>query len=98
MKELKGRHTSGRVKVPFRTYYKLYLDELITKVKNWGVATACKLHELNVRLITDLCGYENKDDLQVQLKIPSPPFKAILDNFTSAEPSNRPIKLITKTL
>ena len=33
---------------------------------------------------------KKKDNLQVQLKIPSPPFKAILDHVTSAEPSNRP--------
>ena len=41
----------------------------------------------------DLCGYENKDDLQVLLKIPSPPFKAMLDHVTSAEPSNIPNKI-----
>ena len=41
----------------------------------------------------DLCGYKNKDNLQVQLKIPSQPFKEILDHVTSAEPSNRPNKI-----
>ena len=37
VKGLKGGHTSGWVKVPFRTHDKLYLDELITKVKNVGL-------------------------------------------------------------
>ena len=41
----------------------------------------------------DLRGYENKDDLQVKLKIPSPPFKAMLDHIMPAEPSNRPNKI-----
>ena len=41
----------------------------------------------------DLRGYENKDDLQVQLKIPSLPFKSMIDHVTSAEPSNRPNKI-----
>ena len=41
----------------------------------------------------DLCDYEKKDDIQVQLKIPSPPFKAMLDHVTSAESSNRPKKI-----
>ena len=54
--------------------------------------TARKLNELNVTLIMDLCDYENKDNLQVQLKIPSPSFKAIIDHVASAEPSNRPKK------
>ena len=62
-------------------------------IKQCGLVTACKLHEFNIRLITDLCGYENKDDLQVQLRIPSPPFKAMLDHVTSAEPSNIPNKI-----
>ena len=48
---------------------------------------------MNVRLISDLCGYENKDDLQVQLKTPSPPFKEMLDHVTPAEPSNKPNKI-----
>ena len=51
---------------------------------------AYKLHELNVGLITDLRYYENKDDIQVQLKIPSLSFKAMLDHVLSAKPSNRP--------
>ena len=41
----------------------------------------------------DLCCYKNKDDIQVQLKIPSPPFKAMIDHVTSAESSNRPNKI-----
>ena len=53
----------------------------------------CKLHKFNVRLITDLCGYENKYYLQVQLKTPSPPFKAMIDHVISAEPSNRTNKI-----
>ena len=51
---------------------------------------AFKLNELNVRLITDLHNYENKDDLQVQIKTPSSSFKVMLDNVAPAEPSNRP--------
>ena len=93
VKGLKGGHTLGWVKVPFRTQDKLYLDDPITMVKKCGLATACKLNELNVRLIMDLCVQENKNVLQVQLKIPSPPFKAMLDHVTSAEPSNRPNKI-----
>ena len=46
----------------------------------------CKLHELNVKLIMDLRYYENKDDIQVQLKIPYPSFKAMLDHVASAKP------------
>ena len=38
----------------------------------------------------DICDYENKDDLQFQLKIPSLSFKSMLDHVASAEPSNRP--------
>ena len=51
------------------------------------------MHELNVILITDLRDYENKDYFQVQLKIPSPLFKAILDHVVSDKPSNRPNKI-----
>ena len=54
---------------------------------------ASKFHELNVRLITDPRDYENKENLQVQLKIPSPSFKTILDHVASANPSNRPKKM-----
>ena len=46
-----------------------------------------------MRLITDPHDYENKDDLQVQLKIPSPSFKAMLDHLASAEPPNIPNKI-----
>ena len=59
---------------------------------------AYKLHELNVRLSTDLRDYAKKDDLQVQLKIPYPSFNAMIDHVASAEPSNRPKQLITKKL
>ena len=93
VKRMKGGHTSEWVKVPVRTQDKLYLDDPITKIKKCGLVTACKLHEFNVILITDLRGYENKDDIQVQLKIPSPPFKEMLDHITSAEPSNIPNKI-----
>ena len=34
VKGLKGGHTSGRVKVPFGSEDKLYLDDSITKLKN----------------------------------------------------------------
>ena len=37
VKELKGGHTSGWVKVPVGTQDKLYLDEPITKVENMGL-------------------------------------------------------------
>ena len=65
VKGLKGGHTSSWVKVRVRTQDKLYLDDPITKVKQCGLATACKLHELDVTFIKDLHSYENKDDLQV---------------------------------
>ena len=47
---------------------------------------AYKLYDLNVRLITDLRDYENKDDLQIQLKITSLSFKAMLHHVASDEP------------
>ena len=81
---LKGGHTSGWVKVNVVTEDKLYLDYPINKLKVFGLATACKLHELNVRLIMDPHDYENKDDLQVQLKIPSPSFNTMLDHVALA--------------
>ena len=90
VKVMKGGHTSGWVKVLVRTEYKLYLDDPITKLKKYGLSTACKIHEFNVRLITDLYDYENKDDLQVQLKIPSPLFKVILDHDKLPKQSNNP--------
>ena len=60
VKVLKGGHTSGWVKVLVGIDDKLYLDYPITRLKNVGLATACKLHELNVRLITDLRDYEKR--------------------------------------
>ena len=65
VKGLKGGHTSSWVKVPVRTSDKLYLYDPITKVKQCGLATACKLHEFDVTFIKDLRSYEDKDDLQV---------------------------------
>ena len=59
---------------------------------------ACKWHELNVRLFTDPRDYEKKDNIQVQMKILSLSFKAMVDHVASAEPSNRPTILITKKL
>ena len=47
----------------------------------------------NVRLITDLRDYKNKDNLQVKLKIPSPSFKVMLDHVASAKPLNIPNKI-----
>ena len=38
----------------------------------------------------DICDYENKYDLQFQLKIPSMSFKSMLDHVASDEPSKRP--------
>ena len=90
VKGLKGGHTSGWVKVPVGTEDKLYLDNPITRLKNVGLQRHANLHYLNVRLITDLRDYENKDNPQVQLKIPSPSFKAMLDHVASTKPSNRP--------
>ena len=54
---------------------------------------AFKFHELNVRLMTDLHDYENKDNVQVQLKIPYTLFKAMLDHVVLAKQSNRPNKI-----
>ena len=48
---------------------------------------ASKFHELNVRLITDPRDYENKENLQVQLEIPPPSFKAMIDHVVSARPN-----------
>ena len=83
------------VKVPVCSQDKLYLDYPITKLKICELATACKQYDLNIELITYLRDYENKDDLQVQLKIPSISFKAMLDHDASDEPSNKPKKIIT---
>ena len=63
VKELKGVHTSRWVKVPVGAEDKLYLDDHINKLKVFGLSTACKLHESNVRLIRYLCYYENKDNI-----------------------------------
>ena len=57
-----------------------------------GLAMACKLYEFNFTIITDFCDYENKDNIQVQLKTPSPSFKEMLDHYTLAEQSNIPNK------
>ena len=46
---------------------------------------ARKLHELDVRLIMDLIDYENKDNLQVQLKNTSPSFKVVIDHVALVE-------------
>ena len=37
VKRLKGGHTSGWVKSSLGIYYKLYLDDPITKLKNVGL-------------------------------------------------------------
>ena len=98
VKGLKGWHTSGWVKVTVSTQDKLYLDEPITKVKQCGLATACKLHEFNVRLIMDLCGYGNKDDLQVLLKSHVRHSRQCLIMSRQLNHQTNQTKLITKTL
>ena len=60
---------------------------------------AFQLHEFNVRLIMYIHDYENKENIQVQLKIPSPSFKVMLDHAALSEQSNRPNKIVNqKTL
>ena len=90
VKGLKGGHTSGWFKVLVGTEDKLYLYYPITKLKSCGLTTACKFHKSNVILITDIRYYENKENIQVQLKIPSLSFKVMLDHVASAKPPNIP--------